>query len=195
MTRTDVINRVARDINAGTYAELGVRNPADNFDKVNVPNKCGCDLTRTDDDRITQQSTDEFFATTKAKGLFFIDADHRHEQNLKDFRNAIFALRKGGAIIMHDCLPKTADACVDEKPPGGGPWNGTVWKTWRYIRGRKDLASAVVSCDHGCGIVMRAKRKDAIDSSDESLNWANADQWANVVSEADFAVKGLGCLG
>ena len=53
------------------------------------------------------KSTDDFFADYKS-GMFdlvFIDACHEHEQSYSDFRNAMYVVRNGGLILLHDTYP------------------------------------------------------------------------------------------
>jgi len=54
-------------------------------------------------------TTDQYFESIRNRGLLFdfifIDADHSHEQSLKDFLNAQEYLLEDGFIFMHDTYP------------------------------------------------------------------------------------------
>lgn len=55
-----------------------------------------------------QTSTDEFFENLDANEMFdmvFIDADHSHEQSLKDFLNVKDRVIEDGFIFFHDTYP------------------------------------------------------------------------------------------
>ena len=194
MSRTDIINAVVQEVECGSYLEIGIYDPRRNFALITAKSKVGVD--RRDmpapcdpSEGITVMMTsDAFFAAAPYPGpysVIFIDGDHREAQSLQDFKNSLKFLDKGGVIILHDCLPKTADAARPVKRPGGRPWNGEVWKTWRYIRSRKDLVSVVVDTDHGVGLVKRGRRKDAIPIADRNT-WQNPREWANVITIDEF---------
>lgn len=157
MTRTDILNAIARTIGAKTYCEIGVRNPADNFDRIEVATKIGVDPVPARSD-ILRATSDQYFASCpKWADLYFIDGLHTDYQSARDFGNAALCLHPGGVIVLHDCLPRSLAAMAPVKPLGGGPWNGTVWKTWLAIRGFHAWESYCIPDDHGCGVAWRAK--------------------------------------
>lgn len=64
-----------------------------------------------------QCSTDSFFGSLGGGDVFdmvFIDADHSHEQSLKDFRNAARHVVEDGFIFLHDTYPYGPHLCVEE---------------------------------------------------------------------------------
>lgn len=156
MTRTAILNAIARTIGAKTYVEIGVRNPADNFDRIEVAHKIGVDPVPARGD-ILAMTSDQYFASAPAKAdLYFIDGLHTADQAQCDFVTAGQYLTPRGVIVLHDCLPRSLAAMTETKPPGGGPWNGTVWRAWLEIRACPGRESYCVSDDHGCGVAWSA---------------------------------------
>lgn len=152
MTRTDILNAIARTIGAQRYCEIGVRNPADNFDLINVPVKIGVDPRPARGD-ILPMTSDEYFEGNPAPcDLYFIDGLHEQYQALRDFLNAQRRLTPRGVIVMHDCRPSSIEAMSETKPDNGRPWNGTVWRAWLEIRSFLNAESFCVPHDHGCGV-------------------------------------------
>jgi len=188
MTRTDIINRVLQETPGGRYLEVGIYDPARNFDLIQCEDKTGVDPRNERDSEIFKTTSDEFFASldkTDKWNVIFLDGDHRYPQCKTDVTNALRHIEQGGYIIMHDCLPQHADAVVPEKPGGGGAWNGQVWKAWRYVRSRKDLLSFVVDTDWGVGVLARGRRKWAVEDAAPNT-WRNAGGWAGSVSADAF---------
>jgi hypothetical protein len=102
-----------------TYLELGTKNGYI-FNEISplVHLAVGVDINgfkhvaERSNTKLFCTSTNEFFITWKmlhpdiAFDLIFIDADHRKEQVLKDFNNALSVSRKGsGLILLHDTHP------------------------------------------------------------------------------------------
>lgn len=96
------------------YLELGVRS-GDNF---NIVSSKSVKSTAVDMEQILFDlpsnanfylgTTDEYFKNISDDEKFdmiFIDADHSHEQSLKDFMNAQRFLIEDGFIILHDTYP------------------------------------------------------------------------------------------
>jgi len=195
MTRTEVINQTAREIGAITYLELGTRE-CQNFNQVQVNHKRGVDIRGQSTRAHFRGTTDEFLCEAKREGskydLIFIDADHTYDQSKRDFRNALHILSKGGAIILHDCIPLTEREANPEDIKGG-VWCGEVWKVWRDIRRRNDLVSVVVDCDHGCGVVMRGERHKG--ECLTQATWRNISWWGDVISADRFERHGLRLIG
>lgn len=156
MTRTEILNAIARTIGARRYVEIGVRNPGDNFDLIQVAEKVGVDPVAARPD-ILAMTSDAYFASNPAPAdLYFIDGLHTAEQAGRDFANAGLCLSPGGVIVLHDCLPQSTAAMGPIKPAGGGPWNGTVWQSWLAIRRMHAWESHCIFEDHGCGVAWRA---------------------------------------
>lgn len=91
---------------------------------------------------VFRMTSDAFFATGKLELLFpegvdlaFLDGMHLFEFLLRDFINTERRARRGGTIILHDCLPINAEMTERERRPGlrkdtayKSHWTGDVWK-------------------------------------------------------------------
>jgi hypothetical protein len=192
MDRTDIINAVIKATESARYLEIGVRNPMDNFALIECDDKTGVDPTSASFPELVKATSDEFFSVTgksERYGVIFVDGDHRYEQVKKDVANALKHIEKGGAVIMHDCNPASADAALPEKPAGGGPWNGEAWRVYCYYRGRKDVRCYCVDCDHGVGIIVRGRGQDVLrkQPADWSRLHANRVDALNLIGPRDLA--------
>lgn len=155
MTRTDILNAIARTIGAQTYCEIGVRNPGDNFDLIEVAHKIGVDPVPARPD-ILRMTSDQYFAgNPEPRDLYFIDGLHTMEQAHNDWVHAGAHLTPRGVIVLHDCMPASVEAMAPIKPANGRAWNGTVWQAWLTIRGFATWESYCVPADHGCGVTWR----------------------------------------
>jgi hypothetical protein len=172
MNRTDVLNALVRAYGLTAYLEIGVRNPRDNYELVRCHDKTGVDPA-VSAPGVERMASDAFFAglgrrgrgrprrdfagaPRRTWGLIFIDGLHQEDQAARDISNALRHLAPGGAVVVHDCNPQSEDAAAPQKPPGGGPWNGTVYRAWLQFRAsdRMYVYHAVcVDCDHGCGVI------------------------------------------
>jgi len=153
-SRTDLLNFLIEARGYRDYLEIGVRDRRQNFDKVRAPGiKHGVDpAPRCDVSH--RMTSDAFFRHTSQRyDLVFIDGLHVAEQVERDIDNALAHLSSGGAIVLHDCNPLSADAQTDDYD-GKKHWNGTVWKAWVKLRAtRPDLRMCVVDMDEGCGLI------------------------------------------
>ncbi len=152
MTRTEVLNLLAARRRYRSYLEIGVRDPRANFDHVACPDKDGIDPAGGCKYRM---SSDEFFAVTrKPYDLVLVDGLHVEAQAFRDVTNALDRLRPGGAVLVHDCSPPTAQHAAEEY--NGGAWNGTVWRAFVRLRvARPELRMFVVDDDWGVGVATR----------------------------------------
>lgn len=168
-SRTDVINRCARLVNAKNYLEIGVRNPEDNFSKVQVKRKTSVDPgLEFEENPVTHVLTsDEFFQLWNNKAmepfdLIFIDGLHLAEQVSRDIQNAISMSTDSGIIILHDCNPPNQYFARENYRainPAKGSWNGTTYKAaWEYaFTGKYEMR--IVDCDMGVGVIQKSKSK------------------------------------
>lgn len=77
-----------------------------------------------------QTTTDDYFKTIDSSLVFdavFIDADHSHEQSLKDFLNVKDKVVEDGFIFFHDTYPYDMSMCVPHLC-------NDVYKTAHYIK-------------------------------------------------------------
>lgn len=151
-THTDLLNLIAAQIKAKTYLEIGVFNPAHNFDLIAVPRKVSVDPDPKADAilRLHSDSFFNLFPDYKAD-LIFIDGLHHADQVKRDLINAWGALNEGGVVVMHDCNPPTeATTCV----PRGTQreWCGDVYK----IAGSAEaVGKFTVDFDYGCTVLRK----------------------------------------
>ena len=158
MTRTDIINHLLKNKKNAAYLEIGVRNPLDNFYKINCEDKDGVDPTLEpaiyNQGRGFQTVSDVFFSNMvgdKKYDVIFIDGLHVQEQVDKDIANSLNCLKEEGYIVLHDCNPFDAyheyfHLC------------GTVWRSiYKLRKETSDLSICVVDTDYGCGVVTRGK--------------------------------------
>lgn len=119
------IKEMCKITNCQKYLELGVdQNKTFKIISGTVPYCVGVDMS---DRRLSrsgifhQKSTDEFFKENEdIFDVIFIDASHRIENVLKDFKNSLKCLSEYGIIILHDTDPavkqlynKNGDFCGD----------------------------------------------------------------------------------
>lgn len=158
MNHTDLLNIIARKINAQSYLEIGVRFGA-NFNKIEVPNKIGVDPDP--ESAATRHCTsDEFFEQNEWKfDLIFIDGYHEAEQAKRDIINSWACLNIGGVMMIHDCNPEKEEHT--HIPRDCKVWNGDVYKT---VCEMLVYGKFTIDVDYGCCIV----RKES-----QPFHWGN----------------------
>ncbi|MBA4384742.1 MAG: hypothetical protein C0410_08400 [Anaerolinea sp.] len=83
--------------------------------------------------------------------LLYIDADHSHEQSLKDFDNFSPFVRPNGLILMHDTFPLSEEY---EKLH----LSGTVYKTAQHIKKEYREEFEIVTIPYLCGVSIVRKK-------------------------------------
>jgi hypothetical protein len=170
--RTDIINFLlsARGSRETTYLEIGVRNPAHNFDKIKATRKFSVDPgvefeSNPVDFKLT---SDEFFTHVREGKILekeilfdviFVDGLHTAEQTDRDIRHALEFIREDGFVVMHDCNPPTESHARETYDYWASPaldlWSGTTWKAFYKHRTRRDIYSCCVDTDWGVGILSK----------------------------------------
>jgi hypothetical protein len=176
--RTDIINKIIEKYKFKTYLEIGVYDPDDNFNKINAEIKVSVD-PKPRGDCTYKMTSNEFFANhikTQMFDVIFIDGLHVSEQAYNDVHNAIKSLNENGCIIMHDCNPATEyhTRTYEEFLKTGGPWNGTTYKAFIFLKYElADWSCFVVNEDHGCGIITKRKIlvNEKADCNYYNLSW------------------------
>lgn len=98
-------------------------------------------------------SSDDFFYANTAKfDIVFVDGVHRCDQALRDIQNAVVALRNGGVVIVHDCLPPTEEAAADH-PADGRVWCGDVFRAVAWYFAKSRYLCYTLDVDFGVGVV------------------------------------------
>lgn len=156
-SRVDVLNVLAAMLGCRRYLEIGL-GPVEfgrSYSGVHVLAKTSVDPNESD--ATYQMTSDEFFAGPGREAIFdliFVDGLHHQAQVLRDVQNSLSHLAAGGAVVVHDCSPRTERAQSVPRPANQPAWNGDVWKAWARLKmTRSDLQMAVVDVDHGCGVI------------------------------------------
>ena len=169
--RADVINRILSTKKKNTYyLEIGVRNPADNFDLIKSSYKYSVDpgleveINKAD----FKFTSDEFFkkllegkilSPNIMFDVIFIDGLHLADQVERDIDNALKFIKEDGFIVLHDVNPPTEwharESYGFHNSPAGGTWNGTTWKSFLNKRFNKNLKSCCIDTDYGIGIISK----------------------------------------
>lgn len=185
MNRTEILNKLAQEINAESYLEIGV-DDGNNFNSIICENK-----TSVDPFPIIpvsyKMSSDEFFHVNyQTYDLIFIDGLHHADQVLKDIENSLEVLNPRGRIVCHDTCPKTKKA--QEIPYTGiGDWNGDCWKAIVQLRMSNPNVSVITyDIDHGVTIIEKTP-SDILGLNKSDLTYENFDKnrknWLNIMSE------------
>lgn len=153
-TRTDLINHFIKERNYKRYLEIGVAN-GDNFNAVECEHKVSVDPFpdiavgfKITSDMFFEQNDERF-------DIVFIDGFHEWKQALRDVRNALLFLEKGGVVIMHDCHPVSEECAmhVSEYRKPTSAWCGDVWKAFVKLRSFLPYLTYVWDHDWGCGVI------------------------------------------
>ena len=181
VVRQELIQRSIDQLSARSYLEIGV-DQGQSFCKVNVPLKVGVDPVAPTPAVVREikkpnasyeaMTSDAFFASVARQRLpngidvAFVDGLHTYAQSYRDICNCLELLNPGGVILVHDCLPASADearvadsyedAARLSSPGWNHQWTGDGWKAITALRVRhQDVEAAVLDCDHGVGVVHR----------------------------------------
>ena len=209
MTRTEVINNFIKKNNYNSYLEIGIDNPDNNFNKINIKNKRGVDpydkklrvSTHWNDvnrENFSSQiqyvmTSNQFFEqNSQMFDIIFIDGLHLDFQVKKDMESSLKYLNEGGTIILHDCLPPRYEGQL-EKDIGYGWW-GTVWKTFALFRiTRPDLKMYTIDTDCGLGIISKGRQEVFGLNNNEGIEWdlfeKNRNTLMNVITVEEFKKK------
>ena len=125
------------------------------------------------------ETSDDFFANRdvhKILGgrpidLAFIDGMHLFEFALRDFRNVERNAAPGSVILIHDCLPPTAEMATRDRQTA--MWTGDTWKTICCLAEfRPDLdVSTIAVKGSGLGVVRNLDPANTVlfDRYDEAI--------------------------
>jgi hypothetical protein len=148
---SELLNLIAATIGAKTYLEIGVFNPAHNFDTIEVAHKFGVDPD-SGAGANCRMTSDEFFEFARAAkmeiDLAWIDGLHHADQVAKDCYNCWEILRPGGVMGIHDSNPHSEH--ITHVPRDSREWCGDVYKTVSNIMG---VPKFTVDFDYGCCVI------------------------------------------
>lgn len=170
---TQLLNALIEKYGYKSYLEIGVQNPANNFNKINIHSrmKFGCD-PEVHGLHIFKMSSDEFFATMVSDfkfDLIFIDGDHTKEQVKRDFENSLRCLSPNGRIVIHDVLPENETGTI--VPRQTKQWWGDVYKWGMNIGQYQDISYITFNIDNGCMVVWRSEEKRPYRRYATSWDW------------------------
>lgn len=206
MKRTELLNLLIDKGGYTSYLEIGVRNPVDNLNGIEIVSKVGVDPkmriegdVEVEEDKSTafvkcttliKSTSNEFFKANEATyDIIFIDGDHSQAQVLKDVRAAFKCLNKDGVVVLHDCLPTKPSEALPEKPKGGGAWCGEAYRVFMKFRGYKGYVATLVDTDHGCGIITKGEGQD-FDVPKDMKDYT-ADQFIAIAADEETAKEWL----
>ncbi|MEY4573178.1 MAG: hypothetical protein RLZ10_2462 [Bacteroidota bacterium] len=168
-SRTEIINYLLSYLNRETvYLEIGVRDPADNYNHIKANHKYSVDpgLEFQENPVDFRVTSDAFFEGLEQNlylkndikfDVIFIDGLHLAPQVDRDIQNALKYIKPDGFIVMHDCNPPTEWHARENYAygytPAGFYWNGTTWKAFLKWRFNNSVKSCCINTDWGVGLL------------------------------------------
>ncbi len=190
INHTELLNALIQKYGLKSYLEIGVQNPANNFDKVRLPStsKVGVD-PECDSFNILPETSDKFFEhCSRVFDLIFIDGFHEKDQVKRDFENSLRCLSDNGFIVIHDVLPENESGTI--VPRETKQWWGDVYKWAMTIGEYDDIAYKTFDIDNGCMLVWKClgngKPVDIWPEDDWNCFKARKDHLMNVTSTVEI---------
>lgn len=191
---TQLLNALIEKYNLKSYLEIGVQNPANNFDKINVKYKFGCDPEDLRSD-IFHGTSDEYFNQKifiKNKfeliytnyDLIFIDGYHECKQVKRDFENSLKCLNDNGFIVLHDVLPENEQGT--KVPRETKVWWGDVYKFAMNLAGYSDIKYTTYNIDNGCCVIQKTGMSQFC-MSKQNYSWEYS--WEDYIKYKDFLLN------
>lgn len=170
MDHTQIINYLIQKYDFKTYLEIGVRNPNDNYYKINIQYKECCDIDNSYGVVTYHMPSDEMFRIMpldKKYDIIFIDGMHDESYVDRDLKNSIKHLNPNGIICLHDVVPLYEGTTIkkDKYDDKTGFWNGDVYKSIAKLYGSELDYYTINNGDSGLGII---KYKEGVINN---LNW------------------------
>ena len=167
MTRFDLINWFIKTFNYQSYLEIGLYRSSRCFDHVGCNRKWWIDpmpkaIPR---DAGTVTTSDAYFAMPNIPvyDLVFIDGLHEADQVVRDVNNALH-ICGAHTVIIHDCWAPQKERSVYPDAIRSGPWYGTVWQAWCWLRENPDLYMRMFIEDNQCGMgIIQHGKQNPID--------------------------------
>lgn len=181
MSRTELINKLIKELGFTSYLEIGVQE-RQNFDKIVCKYKLGVEPNFTYDGCV-RMTSDVFFSQCKDKyNLIFIDGDHSFHQSYKDIVNALNFITDRGVIVCHDVLPLDAAHT--------NPYlNGEVYKAIAKFRHEYPFKMWTYNHDHGCGVITKLPDEKAKETVNTWIDFQNNKHIYNITDDADIIVS------
>lgn len=152
---TQLLNALIEKYNLKSYLEIGVQNPANNFDKIKADYKEGVDpeVVRYSIQTMTSDSYFDILPNYTKFDLIFIDGLHTADQVKRDFENSLRCLNDNGFIVIHDVLPENEAGTI--VPRETKQWWGDVYKWAMNISQYAGIGYKTFSIDNGCMLVWK----------------------------------------
>ena len=186
-THTELLNYLATKHNLKSYLEIGVQNPANNFDKIKISCKVGVDpdiegVEKSDHKSqysLYPDTSDYYFNKNDVSSrngnqyietfdLIFIDGLHHADQVKRDFDNSLRCLNAGGYIVIHDTLPENEAGTI--VPRETRQWWGDVYKFAMELSGYVGINFRTVDIDNGCTVVWKDEECQSMPTV-HKMNW------------------------
>jgi hypothetical protein len=184
MNHTSLLNFLADKIKAKSYLEIGIQEPRQNFDRINVSYKVGVDpaispvfnpgpvckaKTSTHEAgdylnwyELNNVTSDVFFDKSpkprRKFSLIFIDGLHHADQVERDFNNSLQCLSDDGYIVIHDCLP--VEEITSLVPRQSKCWHGDVYRFIMKLHTYAGINFVTLNMDNGCCVVWKEPGKE-----------------------------------
>jgi len=156
-SRIKIVQEIINLKNYRSYLEIGTFED-ELFSKINCQKKIGVDPHSGGNMRMT---SDDFFTKNEGKFDFiFIDGLHHYSQVKRDINNSLKILNEGGAILIHDCLPR--NYYYQAVPRSQLNWNGDTWKAFLETRSDEKFDTYCINADEGLGVILKRKNRNLI---------------------------------
>lgn len=186
-THTQLLNAFISKYNLKSYLEIGVQNPANNFDLIQCNDKVGVDPETCNSRFVVQKTSDDWFSgiTQSTFDLIFIDGLHHADQVKRDFENSLRCLNDNGFIVIHDVLPENEEGT--KVPRETKQWWGDVYKWAMTIREYDGIGYKTFNIDNGCMLIWKDVNGKGRQSSNGQYDWGSysnvGDVLMNVTNE------------
>jgi hypothetical protein len=169
MKKFDIVNALGRATSEARYLEIGTPLTGKQFAGVDpdvfavrhrLMYSCpesfedGLDITF----RTTATSSHELVRSLHAMqdsggyDVIFVDPWHTYDATITDLQGALWLLRPGGILVVHDCSPEDPRTLTAEQTDGA--WCGLTYRAFiDFVLAADPAGYCVVDCDYGCGLV------------------------------------------
>jgi hypothetical protein len=194
--KTDIINRLAEFYVRPRYLEICTTITGNCYRDIDRAKFATCDrlMYRCPDDfsdglaidfRTQGLEIGGLVGEIKARSLRYevilVDPWHEYETSRQALEAALDLVAEDGTIVVHDCLPPTAQLASPRYE--GGVWNGLTYRAYLdLVLARDDLDYVTVDTDFGCGIIRKVPRRDGPRA-------ALLRQWAGLGGDGEAAYR------
>ena len=139
--------REAHDIGWARCNRIVYRHVGAMYDDLSV------DFSAPDED--ISQCLDSICAQKLQFDVALVDAHHTYHCADRDLRELYRLVRRGGAVVMHDCWPRDDQIISPTFTPGN--WCGVSYKAYLdFVLGNPFLDYFTLDADYGCGVILKS---------------------------------------